>query len=253
MNNVLTDNLADHTRDDFIVEGPEQFHQMPEEYKELVIKQMMVHTEGELSGADDYVELFYPMTQDAYEKKVCCERAQEEVDHYIRGAEVLADIGVDTSYMLDQKLEDRDLFATEAVKEINNWAERSLFSFLGEAAVLEMLKEMRESSYKPVADMCIPVIKDELVHVAHGYRIARAMCRTEEGRKEIQDALERMWPVTLDIFGRSDSKRSQAYLKWKLRKYSNEEARQRFIEITVPKLEKLGLTVPDHEANRKFL
>lgn len=235
------------------VAGPKEFFDMPEEYQNLVIRQMMVHTEGELSGADDYIHIFYPMTNDANEKKVCCERAAEEADHYIKGAKVLSDIEVDTSYMLDQKLEERNLFATEAVQHINNWAERALFSFLGEAAVLEMLYEMEQSSYKPIAEMCVGVIKEEKVHVAHGYRIARDMCATEEGKREIQIALERWWPTTLDMFGKSESKRSKEYIKWGLRQYSNEEARQRFMDITKPKLEKLGLQIPDDFKDRKFL
>ncbi|WP_207213820.1 Phenylacetic acid catabolic protein [Sorangium cellulosum] len=235
------------------VEGPEQFERMPEEYKDLVVHQMMAHTEGELSGADDYLELFYPMTDDPYEKKVCCERGGEEVDHYRKGAKVLADIGKDASFMMDIPLQDRSLYATEAVKRIDNWPERGFFSMLGEAAVLEILKEMAESSYKPIADMCPGVIKEERVHVAHGFRIIRDLCQTHEGTQQAQRALLRWWPVSLDVFGRSESKRSRLYVKWRLRKCTNEEARNRFIEAMVPKLQQLGLDVPDHSANRRFL
>lgn len=236
-----------------VVDGPEAFFQMPEEYQDLVVHQMMVHTEGELSGADDYIELFYPMTDDPYEKKVCCERGGEEVDHYIKGAKVLAAIGKETAFMLDTPLQERNLYATEAVKRIDDWTERGFFSFLGEAAVLDVLHEMEKSSYKPIADMCPSVIKEEKVHVAHGFRIIRDLCRTDEGRAEAQRALARWWAVALDTFGRKESRRSKLYLKWGLRQYSNEDARQRFIEKTVPKLEDLGLEVPDHLANRKFV
>jgi ring-1,2-phenylacetyl-CoA epoxidase subunit PaaA len=235
------------------VEGPEQFERMPEEYKELVVHQMMAHTEGELSGADDYLELFYPMTDDPYEKKVCCERGSEEVDHYRKGAKVLAGIGRDASFMMDIPLQERSLYATEAVKRIDNWPERGWFSMLAEAAVLEIIKEMGESSYKPIADMCPGVIKDERVHVAHGVRIIRALCETPEGKQQAQTALRRWWPVALDVFGRSDSKRSRIYVKWRLRKYTNEEARSRYMEAMVPKLQQLGLDVPDPLANRQFL
>lgn len=235
------------------VEGPEQFERMPDEYKELAVHQMMAHTEGELSGADDYLELFYPMTDDPYEKKVCCERGGEEVDHFRKGAKVLADIGRDASFMMDVPLQERSLYATEAVKRIDNWAERGFFSMLGEAAVFDILKEMAESSYKPIADMCPGVITEERVHVAHGLRIVRGLCQTKAGKQQAQGALLRWWPVALDVFGRSDSKRSRLYVKWRLRKYTNEQARTRFIEATVPKLQQLGLEVPDSSANRRFL
>jgi ring-1,2-phenylacetyl-CoA epoxidase subunit PaaA len=55
------------TQSKVFVPGPTEFHAMPQEYKDLVIRQMLVHTEGELSGADDYVQIFYPMTKDAFE------------------------------------------------------------------------------------------------------------------------------------------------------------------------------------------
>ncbi len=249
----MTVGVQENPREKLVVNGPDEFKKMPEEYQNLVIRQMLVHTEGELSGADDFIQLFYPMTDDPYEKFVCCERGAEEVDHYMRGAKILHDLGVDTTFMLKTPLQERQLYGTEAVKDINTWAERGFFSFLGEAAVLEQLKEMLESSYKPIAEMAVPVIKDEKVHVAHGYRIIRDMCQTEEGRAEAQTALNRMWAVALDVFGKSDSVRSRLYLKWGLRKYSNEEARQRFIKMAAPKLEALGLTVPDNIKGRKFL
>lgn len=235
------------------VSGPGQFHEMPQEYRDLVVRQLLVHTEGELSGADDYVKIFYPMTDDAFEKKVCCERAVEETDHFLKGAKVLSDIGVDTQFMLRQSLSERNLYATDAVKNINNWAERALFSFLGEAAVLEILHEMAESSYLPIAEMCPGIIAEEKVHVAHGFRITREMCKTDSGKKKIQDALERWWPVTLDLFGKSDSKRSALYLKWGLRKFTNEQARQKFAATARPKLEALGLIVPQDTLNRVYM
>jgi ring-1,2-phenylacetyl-CoA epoxidase subunit PaaA len=235
------------------VEDPEQFHRMPDEYKELAVHQMMAHTEGELSGADDYLELFYPMTTHPYEKQVCCERGGEEVDHYRKGARVLEGMGHDAKFMMDVPLQERSLYATEAVKRIDSWPERGFFSLLGEAAVFDIIGEMAESSYRPTAEMCPSVLKEERVHIAHGLRIVRGLCETPEGRAQAQKALQRWWPVALDVFGKSDSKRSKLYVKWRLRKYTNEQARNRFIENTVPKLERLGLEVPSHTANRRFM
>jgi ring-1,2-phenylacetyl-CoA epoxidase subunit PaaA len=234
------------------VESPEEFLEMPEEYRDLVIRQLSKHTEGELSGADDYTQLFYPMAPTTYEKSVCCDRAKEELDHFDRGAAVLKDIGVDLSYLVGTKLEDRTMYATEGVKDINTWVERGLFSFIGEDAVMHHLLEMRQSSYKPLGDMLESVIQDEKVHIAHGFRIIRDICKLDGGRAEVQRSLQRMWPATLDLFGTSTSKMSPRYLKWGLRLRSNEDARQRFIQETRPRLFALGLTTPDDNASRKF-
>ena len=231
----------------------EQLNDMPQIYRDLLIRQTTVHTEGELSGADDYATIFYPIAPNAYEKRVCCERAAEEVDHFMRGAKVLAEIGVDVSFMLDQDLGERNLYATDAVKDIKTWEERALFSFLGEAAVLDQLTEMAESSYRPLAAIFPKILRDERVHVAHGYRITRSYCKSDEGREKIQAALATWWPRTLDLFGTSTSERSRLNVEWGLRQYTNEEARNRFIAKTRPKLESLGLDVPSDVEGRKFL
>jgi ring-1,2-phenylacetyl-CoA epoxidase subunit PaaA len=236
-----------------VVRDPEAFKAMPDEYQELLIHQLRAHTEGELTGADDYTEIFYPMAPSAFEKRVCCERAAEEMDHYIRGAQVLEGIGVDTAYMLKQRILEREHYRTEGVRRIQNWVGRALFSFIGEAAVLNIIEEMAESSYLPIAEMCVPVLMDEHGHVGHGYRICRELCRTEAGREQVQAGLPKAWAITLDLFGRSDSERSRRYVDWGLRKYTNEEARQRYIDQTVPRIEGLGLRVPDDTALRKFL
>ena len=241
------------TLDKIVVKDAQAFREMPREYQDLVIHQLRSHTEGELAGADNYVKVFYDMSPNAYEKQVCCERAGEEVDHYMKGARILSDLGVNTDFMLSQTIQERLYWRTEGVREVRNWAERAIFSWLGESAVLDPIREMGESSYRPIAEMIPPVIQDELTHVAHGYRIVKELIRTPAGKAEIQEAVDRQWPVILDVFGRSDSARSKRYLRWGLRVYSNGEARQRWMATTKPKLEAIGLTVPDNLKNRKFL
>lgn len=235
------------------VNSKDDFFRMPEEYQRLVKKQLMKHTEGEYSGADDYALIFYPMAPNSYEKAVCFERGIEELNHFDLGAAVLSDIGVDMSYLVHTSLHERDLYGTEGVKEIGSWLERGLFSYLGEDAVMAHLVEMRQSSYLPVGEMLESVIKDEKVHVAHGFRIVREIAKTEEGRKQIENALERWWPLTLDLFGVSESANSASYVHWGLRQKSNEEARQEFAAYARKKLEALDVKVPGDKANRKFL
>lgn len=236
------------------VRSPAEFRQMPSEYQELAAHLMLVHTEGEITGADDYVRLFYPLAPNAYEKQVCCERAAEEVNHFMLGARVLADLGVDTEYMLAQDMFERPLYPNDLVRDVRTWMERGVFSFLGEAVVLDHLLEFAESSYKPFADIFVErIIPDEHTHVAHGFRIIREACETPAGRHAAQEALDRFWPIVLDLFGRSDSKRSPEYVRWGLRLTTNSELRGRFITKTKPRLAALGLRSPDDRLGRKFL
>lgn len=228
------------------VKTPEDFRNMPEEYRELATRLMLVHTEGELTGADDYTQVFYNLAPNAYEKLICCERAAEEVQHYVLSAEVLDGIGISTEHMLEQHFLERPHYANELVRGVKTWMERGLFSFIGEAVVLEHLLEFQHSSYQPFADIFVKqIIKDEHVHVAHGYRIIKHACASEDGRAEAQIALDRLWPHLLALFGHAQSKRSLAYVKWGLRTTTNGELRQRFITKILPRLESLGLRVPE--------
>lgn len=230
----------------FVVNSPEDFRNMPEEYQQLATHLMLVHTEGELTGADDYTQIFYNLAPNAYEKLICCERAAEEVQHYQLSAAVLADLGVDTQAMLQQNFLERPYYANELVRGVKTWMERGIFSFLGEAVVLDHLMEFQDSSYRPFSEIFVKqIIKDEHVHVAHGYRIVREACASETGRHEAQTALNRLWPHILDLFGRDDSKRSKLYLKWGLRKTSNAELRKKFVRKTLPRLAAMQLVVPE--------
>jgi ring-1,2-phenylacetyl-CoA epoxidase subunit PaaA len=217
---------------------------MPAVYQELLRHQMMAHTEGELSGADDYLQVFLPLAPNVFERKICCERAAEEYDHYLIGAAILRDLGIETEYMVSQRLEDRSLYASPAIHHITSWAQRGVFSFLGEDAVLDHIKEMAHSSYVPWANSFKTIIRDELIHVAHGERIVRALLRTEEGRVEVQAAIDALWPLILSLFGKPDSSRSKDYVHWGLRQRTNLEARNKYVERIVPKLAAMGLTVP---------
>jgi ring-1,2-phenylacetyl-CoA epoxidase subunit PaaA len=240
------------TKTNHYVKSPSEYYNMPIEYKELVLHQLRQHAEGELIGADDYLEYFYPIAPNAFERKVCCERAAEEVDHYMRAAAVLNDIGYDASHMLRQNIDQRQFYKTEGVVKVKTWIMRGFFSFIGEAAVLALIEEMSESSYQPIAEMTKQVIIDEYVHVANGRRIVEEfVCKN--GAEAAQKDFEEAWAMSLDLFGDSNSERSRKYLEWGLRKYSNGEARQRFINKTSPQMKALGFVIPTSNQGRKFL
>ena len=205
-----------------------------------------------MSGADTYIRVA-PHVPNAYELKILYQSAAEEIKHYMIGADLLKDIGIDAGYMLKQQLTERQHYPSDFIHEYTNWYERGLTSLLAEWAALEHIRELSESSYLPLARSCDVVAKEEMAHVAHGFRITKHHCETEEGREAVQSVLNRKWGQVLDLFGASESKRSGLFLKWGLRKYSNDEARQRFAAQARQKLEGLGLQVPPDDTNRKFM
>jgi ring-1,2-phenylacetyl-CoA epoxidase subunit PaaA len=228
-----------------VVQTPEEFSRMPAEYQEMLKRQMLIHAEGELSGADDYIEKFYPLAPNAEERQICCERAAEEINHYKIASGVLAGIGIDTDYMSRQSLtERRALFLSDDFHKTTTWAERGVVSWLIEDAVMELLKEMAVSSYRPWADSFRTVIQDERVHIAHGTRVVQGLVRDPEGKQQVQAAVDRLWPHTLAVFGNPLAKKAEIAVRWGLRTRTNDQARKDWIARGGAKIQKMGLTVP---------
>ena len=127
------------------------------------------------------------------------------------------------------------------------------FHGIGDRVGLYVGIEWMGSTYEPLAEVSPQLEKDERFHANAGIAYVREIIKTEDGRREALDGLHKWWPAVLDMFGKSDSKNSEVYVKWGIKAKSNEELRQQYIDDTVPVLEGLELDVPDHLANRRFL
>ena len=236
------------------IESPEQLATMPEEYREALVHQMLAHAEGELVGVADYLDIM-PVAPTAQEKKYCIEGARDEMEHYIVSAEVLAEIGVDTSYMLDEGPDERRYYPHEVLnlKRRVSWVERGLTSYLAERAALDIIEEMAESSYRPWAAIMPKIISEEIGHFEHGRRITAGHCADPETRQMVQRVLDKMWPQVLDMFGETNSKRTEIAVRWGLRQRSNEDARQHFSRRMRAMLSEMDLTAPEDHLGRKFM
>ena len=95
--------------------------------------------------------------------------------------------------------------------------------------------------------------KDEKFHADSGFRFLKDIVKTTEGKKEAEELLKKWWPAALDMFGRSNSNNSKIYVQWGIKGKSNADLRHKYVEDTVPLIEELGIVVPDHLANRKYL
>jgi len=230
------------------------FPSMPQEYRDLVIRLLTLHAEGELTGSDMYALQFFPLAPNARERHVCCLRAAEEVDHYLKTAALLDELGIDTSHMIGQAIKERENFPLEAVRfHFETWEDRGAFSALAEYVGHYQIQNMADSSFRPLARICPGILKEEAVHAYHGWRILKELCETEDGRRRAQEAVIRWFPIALDAFGKSDSPRSALYIKWGIKKHSNEALRRRYLDDVAPRLQQLALEVPDPLNNRKFI
>jgi ring-1,2-phenylacetyl-CoA epoxidase subunit PaaA len=128
------------------------------------------------------------------------------------------------------------------------WADIGAIGWLVDGAAIMNQIPLCRCSYGPYSRAMVRVCKEESFHQRQGYEIMLTLCRgTAEQKAMAQDALNRFWWPSLMMFGPNDatSSHSAQSMAWKIKRFSNDELRQKFIDVTVPQAEFLGLTVPD--------
>ncbi len=225
---------------------------MPDEFRAFLIK-LLKYGHVENNGNPHYRRVLGDIASAGFryapnEKCLLIESeiVRQEVEHGQIVADLIRGLGEDpaTDAPLKQYLFDIPLAS---------WVDIAWFHGIGDRVGLYVGIEWVGSTYEPLSKVAPKLEREERFHAAAGIKYVRDIVKTPKGKNEAQDALHVWWPAVLDMFGRSDSANSQVYVKWGIKSRSNEELRQRYIRDTVPIIEKLGLIVPDHRANRRFL
>jgi len=236
---------------------PMRFHQgdpLPEEYRELFVRMLSIQAriESEYMLCPERT-LIRPlaMAPTPEDKWLYAAFWAEEVRHASYWMAILGGLGVkvDEAFM-SQPL---PIYVFEMRDQAEHWVEYAYFSFFADRQGAYMGWEWVDCSYEPLARVAERVHKEEVGHAAFGYTLLRRVCQTPEGRAAAERYLPKWYAAGLDMFGRSGSKRQQDYVKWGLRKRTNEEMREAFTQEVNGLLDKLSLPIPDPTANRRFL
>jgi ring-1,2-phenylacetyl-CoA epoxidase subunit PaaA len=129
-----------------------------------------------------------------------------------------------------------------------SWADMGAIGWLVDGAAITNQVMLTRCSYGPYARAMVRICKEESFHQRQGYELLIRLCNgSPEQRAMAQDALDRWWWPSLMMFGPidSDSTHSEQSMKWKIKRVSNDDLRQQFVDMTVPQAEFLGLTIPD--------
>ena len=229
----------------------EDFDKMPQEFKDLLIRVLTVQTDSELGGPDLYLDSWVRLAPTVEDQMLLAKTAYEEIDHHRRFAKILQDLGVDAAEITKRRRADRMLEAFRFPLE--TWAEMGAFGCLIDRVGQFHLEDFGACSYLPVARIIPRILQEEKMHIAHGERILRNLCATPEGKAEAQAAVDKMYPRGLDMFGKSDSRRSDEYREWGIKARANAESRQAYKDAVDPVIVGFGLELPDAAANRHFL
>jgi len=225
---------------------------MDAEYRDLLGRVVTIQADCEIGGPHLYVKDILPSAPSQVDQLVVARTAAEEMDHFRKMARVAGDIGVDVSFVLSWPNQKRYLDAFRGI--IKTWEDFAVFGFLIDRVGRYQLEEFFGCTYKPLERILPQIIKEEVGHIGYGEsKTAELAARGDETREKIQRALNFWYVKALDMFGRSDSTRDQRYVFWGLKRRTNAQARQEFMQEVNPLIEKMGLKIPDPLAGRKYL
>lgn len=220
---------------------------MPEAYRKTLIRQISQHAHSEIVGM--LPEGNWITRAPSLRRKVALlAKVQDEAGHGLYLYSAAETLGAERDDMI------RDLHSGKAkYSSIFNyptlsWADIGAIGWLVDGAAIMNQVPLCRCSYGPYARAMVRICKEESFHQRQGYEIMLTLANgTEEQKAMAQDALNRWWWPSLMMFGPNDedSKHTQQSMDWKIKRFTNDELRQRFVDMTVPQAEYLGLTVPD--------
>ena len=225
---------------------------MDPEYRDLLGRVLTIQADCEIGGPHLYVNDILPSAPSKIDQLLVARTAAEEIDHFRKIARVAGDIGVDVSDVLSRPNQERYLDAFRGI--IKTWEDFSVFGFLIDRVGRYQLEEFFDCTYTPLEEILPQVVKEELGHIGYGERkTAELVAAGDEAKEKAQRAVDFWYIKALDMFGRSDSTRDQRYIYWGLKRRSNTQAREEYIQEVDPLIAKMGLKVPDPMAGRQYL
>ena len=220
---------------------------MPERYRKQLIRMMSQHAHSEVVGMLPEGN-FITRAPSLRRKMSLIAKVQDEAGHglYIYcGTETL---GVDRHELLEQLLDGRAKYSSIFNYPTLSWADMGVIGWLVDGAAIVNQTILAKTSYGPYARAMVRICKEENFHKRQGYEICATLARgTPAQREMLQEAVDRFWWPALMMFGPSDtdSPNSAELLKWRVKRKTNDELRQRFVNLTVPQAIAIGITLPD--------
>ena len=221
---------------------------MPEAYRKTLIRQISQHAHSEIVGM--LPEGNWVTRAPSLKRKLqLMAKIQDEAGHGLYLYSAMETLGADRDEEVQKMHEGKAKYSSIFNYPTLNWADMGTIVWLVDGAAIVNQVPLQRTSYGPYARAMIRVCKEESFHQRQGYEILlHMMTHGNDAQKAmVQDSINRFWWPVLMMFGPSDanSPNSAQSMAWKIKRHSNDELRQRFIDQTIPQLQILGCTVPD--------
>ncbi len=222
---------------------------MPEAYRRTLVRQISQHAHSEIVGQLPEGN-WITRAPSLRRKAALLAKVQDECGHGLYLYAAAETLGVAREELVDQLLTGRAKYSSIFNYPTLTWADIGAIGWLVDGAAIMNQIPLCRCSYGPYARAMIRICREESFHQRQGYEIMLTLARgTEEQKAMAQDALDRWWWPCLMMFGPPDteSQHSDTSMRWKIKRFTNDSLRQKFVDATVPQGHFLGLTFPDPE------
>lgn len=225
---------------------------MPDNYRKHLIRQISQHAHSEIVGMLPEGN-WITRAPSLRAKVVLLAKVQDEGGHGLYLYTAAETLGVSRDELLDNLHTGKAKYSSIFNYPTLTWADIGAVGWLVDGAAIMNQVMLQRTSYGPYARAMVRICKEESFHQRQGFEImTRLAFGTDDQKAMAQDALNRWWYPTMMMFGPPDaeSPNSENAMKWRIKRETNDQLRQRFVDQTVPQVQYLGLTVPD--ANLKW-
>jgi ring-1,2-phenylacetyl-CoA epoxidase subunit PaaA len=220
---------------------------MPRAYRETLLRQISQHAHSEIVGM--LPEGNWITRAPSLERKsILIAKVQDEAGHGLYLYSAAETLGTSRDAMVDALLSGRAKYSSIFNYPTLAWADVGAIGWLVDGAAIINQVPLTRCSYGPYARAMVRVCKEESFHQRQGFDVLTTLCTgTPEQKAMAQDALDRWWWPAVMMFGPPDSEshHNERSMRWKIKLFTNDELRQKFVDQTVPQADFLGLTIPD--------
>ncbi|HEV2867314.1 MAG TPA: 1,2-phenylacetyl-CoA epoxidase subunit PaaA, partial [Allosphingosinicella sp.] len=220
---------------------------MPEAYRRTLTRQISQHAHSEIVGMLPEGN-WITRAPSLRRKAILLAKVQDEAGHGLYLYSAAETLGTSREEMIEALHSGKAKYSTIFNYPTLTWADIGAIGWLVDGAAIMNQVPLQRTSYGPYARAMVRVCKEESFHQRQGYEIMMVLSAgTAEQKRMAQDALNRWWWPSLMMFGPpdADSPNTAQSMRWRIKRETNDELRQRFVDITVPQADALGLTVPD--------
>jgi ring-1,2-phenylacetyl-CoA epoxidase subunit PaaA len=222
---------------------------MPEKYRKTLIRQISQHAHSEIVGMLPEGN-WITRAPSLKRKAILLSKVQDEAGHGLYLYSAAETLGASRDQMIADLHSGKAKYSSIFNYPTLSWADIGAIGWLVDGAAIMNQVPLCRTSYGPYARAMVRVCKEESFHQRQGFEIMMVLCNGAPAQKKMaQDAFNRWWWPTLMMFGPKDeeSPNTEQSMRWKIKRFTNDELRQRFVDMMVPQAEFLGLTVPDKD------